>query len=73
MVDIIQSAAIAALGAAVIILTATLKYAFDVIRTYLDASSEQNRAIGGLTRRINRMCAYLARMEQKETHDEKDR
>lgn len=73
MVDIIQSVAIAALGAAVIILTTTLKYAFDVIRTCLDASSEQNRTIDGLTRRINRMCAYLARMEQKETHDEKDR
>ncbi|OSH06175.1 hypothetical protein LMG18897_0275 [Bifidobacterium adolescentis] len=73
MVDIIQSTAIAALGAAVIILTATLKYAFDVLRTSLDASNEQNRAIDGLTRRINRMCAYLARMEQEETHDEKDR
>lgn len=73
MVDIIQSTAIAALGAAVVILTATLKYAFDVLRTSLNASNEQNRAIDGLTRRINRMCAYLARMEQEETHDEKDR
>lgn len=73
MVDIIQSTAIAALGTAVIILTATLKYAFDVIRTNLDASSEQNRAINGLTRRINRMCAYIARMEQEGINDEKDR
>lgn len=72
MIDIIQSIAIGALAAAVIILTVNLKYAFDVIRTNLDASNRQNRAINDLIGLVNRICVLLARMKE-ETHDEKDR
>lgn len=34
---------------------------------------ESGHDINDLSRRINRICAYLTRMEQEETHDEKDR